>query len=271
MATFLETSDTTVFIDPAVSIAPIRYGLPPHEIELRRLNEIATKIASRAYESEIIIVTHYHYDHHDLGDLVPIDIYKSKAVLIKDPKNQINVSQRIRAARFLKRISGLPKEVKTADSGTYVHGDTIIKISHPTPHGPTPKLGYVIQVLVRDRDKKILFTSDVEGPVNKDAVDFMIENPADLVIVDGPPTYLLGTKKEVSDPEIALRELTRYLSLSTPEYLVIDHHLLRDLNYVKFYESLRPYLGKTKLLTAAEFMGREPELLEARRKELYGD
>ncbi|MGC8975322.1 MAG: hypothetical protein ACP5KB_03890, partial [Thermoprotei archaeon] len=111
----------------------------------------------------------------------------------------------------------------------------------------------------------------VEGPVNKDAVDFMVENPADLVIVDGPPTYLFGTKKEVSDPGIALRELTRYLSLRTPEYLVIDHHLLRDLNYVKFYESLKPYIRKTKLLTAAEFMGREPELLEARRKELYGD
>ena len=269
MATFLETQDTTIFIDPAVSIAPIRYGLPPHEIELRRLNEVATKITSRAYESEVIIVTHYHYDHHDLGDLVPIDIYRSKVVFIKDPQNNINVSQRIRAARFLKRISGLPKEVKIADSSMYFHGNTFIKISHPTFHGPTPKLGYVIQVLVKDSDKKLLFTSDVEGPVNKDAVEFMINNPADLVIVDGPPTYLFKAKKEVSDPEIALRELARYLTSYAPEYLIIDHHLLRDLNYVEFYESLKPYLRKTKLLTAAEFMGKEPELLEAKRKELY--
>ncbi|MEO3993498.1 MAG: hypothetical protein QN229_04290 [Desulfurococcaceae archaeon TW002] len=271
MATFLETTDTTVFIDPAVSIAPIRYGLPPHEIELRRLNEVATKITSRAYESEIMIVSHYHYDHHDLGDLVPVDVYRNKIVLIKDPKNHINISQRIRAARFFKRISGLPKEIKIADSSTYAHGNTFIKVSYPTPHGPSPKLGYVIQVLVRDNDKKVLFTSDVEGPVNDDAVDFMINNPADLVIVDGPPIYLFGTKKEVSDPEIALRELIKYLSLSTPEYLIIDHHLLRDLNYIKFYESLKPYLRKTKLVTAAEFMGREPELLEAKRKALYGD
>lgn len=271
MATFLETTDVTIFIDPAVSIAPIRYGLPPHEIELRRLSEVATKITSRAYESEIIVVTHYHYDHHDLGDLVPIDIYKNKIVLIKDPKNHINVSQRIRAAKFLKRIGGLPKEVRMADSSTYVYGNTVVKFSHPTPHGPTPKLGYVIQVLVKDADKKVLFTSDVEGPVNENAVNFMISNPADLVIVDGPPTYLLGTKKEVSDPEIALRELIRYLSLSTPNYLIIDHHLLRDLKYVRFYESLKPYLKETtKLVTAAEFMGREPELLEARRKELHG-
>ncbi|MEM4697663.1 MAG: hypothetical protein QW501_05050, partial [Zestosphaera sp.] len=159
MATFLETTDATIFIDPAVSIAPVRYGLPPHEVELRRLNEVATKITSRAYESEIIVVTHYHYDHHDLGDLVPVDIYKNKIVLIKDPKKHINVSQRIRAAKFLKRISGLTKEVKIADSSTYVYGNTIVKVSHPTPHGPTPKLGYVIQVLVRDSDKKVLFTS----------------------------------------------------------------------------------------------------------------
>lgn len=271
MATFLETTDVAVFIDPAVSIAPIRFGLPPHEIELRRLGEVATKIASRAYESEIIIVTHYHYDHHDLGDLVPIDVYKNKTVLVKDPKNHINISQRIRAAKFLKKISGLPKEVRVADSSTYTYGNTIIKFSHPTQHGPTPKLGYVTQVLVGDIDKKVLFTSDVEGPVNEDAVDFMISNPADLVIVDGPPTYLLGTKKEVSDPEIALSKLTRYLSLNTPDYLIIDHHLLRDLKYIRFYESLKPYVREmTKLVTAAEFMGREPELLEARRKELHG-
>ncbi len=271
MATFVETADVTIFIDPAVSIAPIRYGLPPHDIELRRLNEVADKIASRAYESEIIVVTHYHYDHHDLGDLVPVDIYENKVVLIKDPKNYINISQRIRAAKFLKRISGLPKEVRVADSNTHVQGNTVIKISSPTPHGPTPKLGYVIQVLIWDREQRILFTSDVEGPVNDDAVNFMIENPADLVIVDGPPTYLVGTKKEVSDPDIALRALAKYLSVCTPKHLVIDHHLLRDLNYVKFYELLRPYIKKTKLLTAAEYMGREPELLEARRRELYGD
>lgn len=270
MATFLETSGTTLFIDPAVSIAPVRYGLPPHEVELRRLEEIASKITSRAYESDVIVITHYHYDHHDLGDLVPTDIYKGKTLLIKDPRNNINISQRIRALKFLKRIAGLPKEVKVADFSINAYGGTSLHISKPTPHGPSPKLGYVIQVFVKDAEGSVLHTSDVEGPVNDDALHFMIENPADLVIVDGPPTYLLGLKKDVSDPNTALLKLTSYLSHNTPKFLVLDHHLLRDLSYGQFFRRLSPSLGNTKLLTAAEFMGREPELLEARRKDLYG-
>lgn len=269
MATFMESLDVTVFVDPAVSIAPIRYGLPPHEVELRRLEEVAAKITLRAYESEVIVITHYHYDHHDLGELVPVDIYRGKVVLIKDPRNDINVSQRIRASRFLKRIEGLPKEIKIADSRTLTYRGTFIAISSPTPHGPSPKLGYVVQVFIKDSESSVLHTSDVEGPVNDDALAFMLNNPADLVIVDGPPTYLSGLREGVSDPDVAVLKLTRYLSSSNPRYLVLDHHLLRDLNYLRFYESLRPCLKGARLVTAAEYMGRDPDLLEARRKELY--
>lgn len=124
--------------------------------------------------------------------------------------------------------------------------------------------------MIWDREQRILFTSDVEGPVNDDAVNFMIENPADLVIVDGPPTYLAGTKKEVSNPDTALRALVKYLSVCTPKHLVIDHHLLRDLNYVKFYELLRPYIKKTKLLTAAEYMGESRNSLRLGGKSFMG-
>ncbi|MEM0037758.1 MAG: hypothetical protein QW772_02375 [Zestosphaera sp.] len=270
MATFLETSDIALFIDPAVSIAPMRYGLPPHEVELKRLEEVATRIATRAYESEVIVITHYHYDHHDLGELVPIDIYKGKTLLIKDPKNNINLSQRVRASKFLKRVAGLPKEVKVADSSISTYGGTRLLISRPTPHGPSPRLGYVVQVFVEDAEGSVLHTSDVEGPVNDDALSFMVENPADLIIVDGPPTYLFGLKRDVSDPNTAILKLSTYLSHNAPEFLVLDHHMLRDLNYGEFFRRLSPHLRGTKLLTAAEFMGREPELLEAGRKDLYG-
>jgi len=39
MATFVETDDLKVLIDPGVALAPVRYGLGPHPLEWQRLDE----------------------------------------------------------------------------------------------------------------------------------------------------------------------------------------------------------------------------------------
>jgi len=270
MATFIETDDVTVFIDPSVSIAPLRFSLPPHPIELKRLEEVAEIICRRAFESDIIVVTHYHYDHHDLGVHIPLDIYKGKLVVIKNPTEKINFSQRLRARKFLSKIENLVKELRIGDNTSFTVGKTLLKFSPPTPHGPTTNLGYVIQVFISDEDSSFLHTSDVEGPVNEDALDFMRKNPAKTVVVDGPPTYLSGVKQHVSDVRIALKNIVEFLNSVRPEHLIIDHHLLRDVNYRLFYDEVRKHVGNVNVITAAEFMGREPELLEALRRDLYG-
>ena len=33
MATFVETRDVSVLVDPSVRLAPVRYDLPPHPLE----------------------------------------------------------------------------------------------------------------------------------------------------------------------------------------------------------------------------------------------
>jgi predicted metallo-beta-lactamase superfamily hydrolase len=33
MATYVETSDLRIFIDPGVSVSPDRYSMPPHTVE----------------------------------------------------------------------------------------------------------------------------------------------------------------------------------------------------------------------------------------------
>ena len=50
--------------------------------------------------------------------------------------------------------------------------------------------------------------------------------------------------------------------------MILDHHLLRSF---EGYRWLKELDGKVenRVLCAAEFMGKEPELLEAQRKNLY--
>ncbi len=277
MATFIDAGDVSIFIDPAVSLAPRRFSLPPHELEWRRLREVAERIERRAGEADVVIITHYHYDHHDPGKYVSPEIYRGKVVIVKDPKNNINISQRIRSARFLKILKNYAKEILVAEGSNLRFGRTLVRISDPIPHGSTARLGYVVEVLVEGDDLKVLFTSDVEGPVLNEASEFIIRNRPDIVIVDGPPTYLTAVGRfEEGLIETAVSNLARIAALDPSPTLVVDHHLLRDLSYVNFYRLVidrvfREYGLRPRILSAAGFMGAEPMLLEARRRELYGE
>jgi predicted metallo-beta-lactamase superfamily hydrolase len=53
------------------------------------------------------------------------------------------------------------------------------------------------------------------------------------------------------------------------EELIIDHHFLRDMKYSQYMKNLEEAYPGAKICTAAEYMGKEVELLEARRRELY--
>ena len=75
MATYVETSSCNIIIDPGISIAPSRYGLPPHPIELKRLGSDWKKIKGFAKKADVFCLTHYHYDHH-----VPDEQTISKAI-----------------------------------------------------------------------------------------------------------------------------------------------------------------------------------------------
>jgi predicted metallo-beta-lactamase superfamily hydrolase len=63
MATYVETKDLKILIDPGVSLAPLRYGMEPHPLEWQRLDETWETIKRYAEESDVLVVTHYHYDH----------------------------------------------------------------------------------------------------------------------------------------------------------------------------------------------------------------
>jgi len=271
MATFIETSSVRLLIDPSAALAPVRYGLKPHPVEWQRLEESWSKIIDLAAFAEIIILTHYHYDHHSTRH---IELFKNKRLFVKDPSLNINRSQMWRAAYFLQSVQGLPKQIKPADGRRLRVGETTISFSPAVSHGVDAKLGYVVEVNVKSGGESVLFTSDVQGPVREEQVKFILENTPQTLIVDGPPTYLLGGSFKEDDLQLAnqlLSRIMRSLVSSGLHTVILDHHLLRDLNY---RERVKPVYGAgeelgVRLFTAAEFIGREVNMLEARRQELY--
>ncbi|MEW5936375.1 MAG: hypothetical protein AB1665_00960 [Candidatus Thermoplasmatota archaeon] len=267
MAFLVETRDCRILIDPGVSLGPLRYGLPPHEIEVERATELWDAVTKAAKMADVAIISHYHYDHHE-----PEEPYllRGKRLFIKDPKSKINASQRGRAAEFLGLIKGVPTGVEIADGATVEIGSTTITFSGAVPHGTNPRLGYVIETAVCEGSEAFVHTSDVEGPSLDEQVEFIIAQQPSTVACDGPMTYMMHRygRKAL---ERSIANLTLAIERTGMKVLILDHHLLRDLRWAeKVAEVIKA--GEAhgcSVQTFAEFAGMENELLEARRKELY--
>ncbi|RLE54878.1 MAG: hypothetical protein DRJ40_09885 [Thermoprotei archaeon] len=269
MATFIETPDTRIVIDPSAALAPRRFGLPPHPLEKQRLQELLKEIERYCSQAEVVIITHYHYDHHNPAQPELLD---GKYVLIKHPTNHINISQRIRAARYLKSIRERCrlKALEYGENKELHFGNTRVRTSPPLPHGADSRLGYIFMVLIEYGDEKLLFTSDVEGPALREQVEWIKHVRPTVLILDGPMTYMLGHRYSNDLLNFALNSIVEILNECPIHTLIIDHHFMRDVEYRKYVNEI---LSRTKrdvsIVSAAEFLGREPLLLEAKRRELY--
>ena len=163
MATYIETNDCKIFIDPSAALAPERFSLPPHEKEQKVYKKIKEKIAKIANKSDIITISHYHFDHYDLDE----NFYEGKKVFLKDISKKINKSQKKRGKDFFEKF-GDKCNLTPCDDSEYITGDTKITFSPPFYHGPEKiRLGYVIMTTIDNGKKRILHSSDVQGPVSE--------------------------------------------------------------------------------------------------------
>lgn len=269
MATYVESDDLKVVIDPAAALGPRRYGLPPHPLEEGRLAEAWVDIKKYAAKSDVLVVTHYHYDHHDPEEG---EVFRNKTVYLKDPKKNINKSQQVRASYFLNKLDGLTDSIVIADGKEFQHGSTAIKFSPPVYHGTSSRLGYVLEVSISCCDEKLVYTSDVEGPSIEEQAKFIIEENPDLLILDGPMTYMLGYRYPSESLNLSVENINKIVSETSVKDIILDHHFMRDLNYKKHIGGVYEFAKENgvRVLSAAEYIGRPTDMLEARRKELYG-
>jgi len=265
MATLVETKDCRIFIDPSAAVGPSRYGLPPAPQEIEALSRTKDEIRGLAEKCDILVISHYHYDHYDPNE----EFYQGKTVYAKDINKNINKSQTERGKEFKEIVENRCKLIYCDDT-SHTIGETSIVFSPPFFHGPSNvRLGYVIMTTIDDGDFRLLHASDVQGPVTSEAKDYIISQKPDLLIIDGPPTIFLGWKfsrKNLEDASNNLVEIIKKLDCE----IILDHHLLRDLKYRENFPE--PYkVGGKRVKTFAEYLGKENNTLEAHRKELWSE
>lgn len=101
-------------------------------------------------------------------------------------------------------------------------------------------------------------------------LEFTLKVKPNVIIIDGPLSYLLGYALKQEDLDNSIKNLERVVKEGA-ETMIVDHHVLRDLNYKtvlsNVYEIARSV--NAKVITAAEFLNTDPLILEARRRELF--
>lgn len=262
MATLVELDKEKIFIDASAALGPSRYGLPPHQLEIEALQKAKAKIAELAKDCNYHVITHYHYDHYDPDE----KFYEGRKIFAKRIDKNINRSQQERGTYFKELFEDKAEIIYCDEMETEIEGYKI-KFSPAFPHGPSGiRLGYVIMVSI-ENNEKLLFASDVQGPVYEKAKDYIINENPDLLIMDGPPSYFLGWKFSQENLNKAHKNLLEIME-KTDCKLILDHHLLRDLKYKERLKELFETYGD-RIKTFAEWQGKENNMLEAKRNILW--
>jgi predicted metallo-beta-lactamase superfamily hydrolase len=266
MCVGVRTKDVCILIDPGIAVETDSFPLS-RVSRLRLYTRFKKTIVDEAEDSNVVVVTHYHYDHHICER--SRRLYGGKMILLKDPGRFINKSQQQRASLFLKTIQGLPKGMKVCDLKRFSLGKTKISFSKPFWHGMRgTDLGYVIMVTVEAEGEKLVYSSDVNGLYSKEATDYIIAEDPLIIILDGPPTYLLGYIMAYYNLARSIINIWRLLEETEAEYIILDHHLARDYRYRDLLcEAYNRADGLGRILcTAAELLSKEPAVLGGYRR-----
>jgi len=282
MCTYVETPDVKILLDAGVSLGPSRFGLAPHPEEFKAIEFCRRKIAEAAEKAEIVTLSHYHFDHHTPSyedwlcnwteaTETARQVYEGKMVLIKNPREKINFSQRRRGWMFQKTGGKYAAKLEVADGKSFIFGkSTKVRFSETVFHGSENSvLGWVLMTTIQYQDEKFLYAPDVQGPMCSYTLELILREKPQILMIGGPPLYLAGFRVKEESIQKGLKNLEKIVE--TVPLTILEHHVLRDKDW---REKTKNVFEKTRecghiIVTAAEFLGEKNVLLEAVRKQLF--
>jgi uncharacterized protein len=259
MATYVEAGALRLLIDPGATLAPRRYGLAPAPEEEEALARARVRIEGYAVRATHVAVSHFHADHFRTDPT----LYGGRQVWAKDPRRTIDRHQAVQGRDFWRAI-GPHCRLEPAEGQQLELAGVTVRFSPPLPHGQDgSEFGHVVAVTVDD-GMRFVHASDLQGPASPVATAYLLRERPDLVYLSGPPTYLQAqVGRDVVQQGID--NLVRLVG-ETGCRVIVDHHAVRE---PRFRERLAQAFDTGRVVTAAEYLGRRNECLEAGRAALW--
>lgn len=153
-----------------------------------------------------------------------------------------------------------------SDGSGFEVGATSVRFSRPLFHGiEYSATGWVIATIIEYGGKKLIHTSDLQGPTIEDHAQWIIDENPDILILDGPATYLFGYLLNRTNLDRSINNIIRIIRESAPDLIIYDHHLLRDPLYrertAKVWDTADDM--HVRIMTAAEYNGLVPVVLRS--------
>jgi predicted metallo-beta-lactamase superfamily hydrolase len=155
-------------------------------------------------------------------------------------------------------------DVKFMDGKFFEFGETRLRFPKAMFHGiEFSTVGWVVPVIVEYKDEKILYSSDLNGPMIEDYAEWIINEDPDVLLLDGPSSYMIPYTVNLINFRRTVENISRIVKESEIDTIILDHHLLRDTKYQERMASVYKTAEKVgkNLLTVAEHYGKTPIVL----------
>ena len=117
------------------------------------------------------------------------------------------------------------------DGKRFELGDAEVWVMEPHFHGVEyDRTGWVTPVFIRCKGYRIFHSSDLMGPIIEDYATEIVRLRPDIVILDGPPTYLFPYMFNRINLRRAVMNAVAIVK-AKPKIIIYDHHLPRDVKW----------------------------------------
>jgi len=237
--------------------------LLPHPVQVAVAERVKVAIEKALEDATDVVISHYHGEHHPMANANPYQLSADRvAELLKHPRLWAKGIQNV-APGQAHRAKDLAQKVGRAFSASEGLSDGCLSFSSPVPHGEQARGGTVMMTRIEEGNEVFVHASDIQM-LNDEAIEQILAWHPTLVLASGPPIYLpsLTWRKR----EAALRRTLRLAR--DVDMLILDHHLLRSREGEKWLDWVSS-ITNHKVICAADFMGRNRNLLEADRVSWY--
>jgi len=264
LSCFVKAGERRILIDPGVALGYIRHGLLPHPIQVAEGERVRQRIIGALTEATDVVFSHFHGDHIPLREANPYQLAirhlpTNFQNLCAWSKSAGDLGEKMKhRARDLAELLGLNLQMAEGVS------DGPMSFSKAVPHGikGSPR-GTVMMTRIDLGNRRFLHASDIQL-LDAATIDFIIAWQPDIVLVAGPPLYI----ETLPDEQRTLAWSNALRLAHNVDILILDHHLMRDQQGLKWLDYLSAEVGK-EVYCAADFMGKKRLLLEAERTACY--
>jgi len=258
---FVKTKKRRILIDPGIALGYTRYGLLPHPFQVRVDEKIQKTIVEQWSIATDVVISHFHGDHVPLEDANPYQLNIKKLIGLNSDvriwSKSLQYLSKLERKRALSLSSILKKNLINAENKK----SGVISFSDPLPHGDS-----TVKVMMTRIEENGVFVhaSDIQLLDDK-AISKILEWKPDILFAGCPPLYL---SNRLSRNQIENAWANAKLLSEKVNVLILDHHLMRSYDGIKWLKRLSYETGK-RIMCGADFMKKPRMLLEAKRKKLY--